>query len=137
MSIRPEFARAIIDGRKTVEFRKRPLADDVTHIVIYATQPVGALLGWVTVDAQLTMNPIRLWHEFKTDGAISKSRFFDYFASDTCGTGIRVSSVVKFDEPVSLSLLDGVSRPPQSFQYLTRGQAAAAFTAPQPQDSFL
>ena len=42
MSIRPQFAAAILDGSKRVEFRKRPLAADIGTVVIYATKPVGA-----------------------------------------------------------------------------------------------
>lgn len=127
MSIRPEFAQAIIEGRKTVEFRKRPVASDVSHVLIYATMPVGALVGWFAVDGQYTTDPRDLWKKFREDGAISRTRFFEYYSSGSLGTGIRVGSVVRFRHPRLLSCVDGVSRPPQSFQYLSEQQASEFF----------
>ena len=47
MSIHPEYAEALLDGTKTVELRKSPVAGDISHIVIYATAPVQRVLGWV------------------------------------------------------------------------------------------
>ncbi len=127
MSIHPEFAQAIMDGKKTVEFRKRPMAPDVSHVLIYATLPIGALLGWFAVDGQYTTESGDLWKKFRRDGAISRTRFFEYFDSGAIGTGIKVGSVVRFKRPLLLSSLDGVRRPPQSFQYLTEEQASELF----------
>ena len=39
MSIHPVYANAILTGDKKVEFRKRRLAADVTHVLVYATAP--------------------------------------------------------------------------------------------------
>lgn len=127
MSIHPEFAQAIIDGRKTVEFRKRPVAPDVSHVLIYATMPVGALVGWFAVEGQFTTEPRNLWKKFSENGAISRSRFFEYYSSGSLGTGIKVGAAVSFDRPLLLSQLEGISRPPQSFQYLSEQQAAEFF----------
>ena len=64
MSIRPQFAAAILDGSKRVEFRKRPLAADIGTVVIYATKPVGAVLGEFVVDGQAVGKPEELWVRF-------------------------------------------------------------------------
>lgn len=127
MSIRPEFAGAILSGDKVVEFRKRPVADDVSHVLIYATMPVGALLGWFAVRGQKTMSPKRLWSTFREVGGITKSRFFEYYDQREHGTGILVESVGQFPMPVSLADLDTRLRPPQSFQYLTTTQSDTFF----------
>jgi predicted transcriptional regulator len=92
MSIRPEFANAFLSGEKVVEFRKRPVADDVSHVLIYATMPVGSLLGWFAVRGQQTMSPKGLWSTFRAVGGISKSRFFDYYDQREHGTGILVET---------------------------------------------
>src|SRR5690606_16414773 len=42
MSIRPEYAERILAGTKRIEFRKRPLASDITDVIVYATTPVRA-----------------------------------------------------------------------------------------------
>lgn len=127
MSIRPEFADAILSGDKSVEFRKRPVADDVSHVLIYATLPVGSLLGWFVVTGQSTTSPKDLWERFSSVAGISKDRFFDYYNQKELGTGIMVGTAEKFHEPLPLAKLGESVRPPQSFQYLTDDQAAAFF----------
>lgn len=127
MSIRPEFADAILSGDKAVEFRKRPVAEDVSHVLIYATLPVGSLLGWFVVQGQSTTSPKQLWDQFKGVAGISEDRFFDYYAQKDSGTGIMVGSAEKFDAPLPLTEFGAVLRPPQSFQYLTEEQADTFF----------
>lgn len=128
MSIRPEFADAILSGEKAVEFRKRPVAEDVSHVLIYATLPVGSLLGWFHVQGQSTTSPEELWERFKGVAGISEARFFDYYAQRESGTGILVGGAEKFSRPLPLADLGDVCRPPQSFQYLTDKQTAAFFS---------
>lgn len=127
MSIRPEFANAILSGEKVVEFRKRPVADDVSHVLIYATMPVGSLVGWFAVRGQKTMSPKGLWSTFRAVGGISKSRFFEYYDQREHATGILVDTAARFPEPVPLTELGTSLRPPQSFQYLTAAQADIFF----------
>ncbi|MFJ5862458.1 hypothetical protein ACIQCM_13645 [Pseudarthrobacter sp. NPDC092439] len=127
MSIRPEFADAILSGEKVVEFRKRPVADDVTHVLIYATMPIGSLLGWFAIRGQKTMSPQALWSAFRTVGGISRSGFFEYFDQREHGTGILVDRAARFAEPVPLTELGVSLRAPQSFQYLTAPQADTFF----------
>lgn len=127
MSIRPEFADAILSGNKAVEFRKRPVARDVSHILIYATMPVGSLLGWFAVGGQETMSPERLWSTFCDVGGISETGFFEYYDQREHGTGILVETASRFPAPIPLAELSTSIRPPQSFQYLTAVQADKFF----------
>lgn len=127
MSIHPEFAEAIVSGRKCVEFRKRPVADDVSHILIYATLPVGSLVGWFHVEGQTTEPPTRLWTRFRQVGGISRARFFAYYSDRGIGTGIKVAKAGRFSSPVPLADFGSIIRPPQSFQYLTPEQTAEFF----------
>jgi predicted transcriptional regulator len=127
MSLHPEFAAAILSGEKTVEFRKRPIADDVTHVVIYVTKPVAAVVGIFRVGGQVTTSPDSLWRAFRSVAGISRGRFFDYFGSRLSGTGIKVDTVHAFDAQLPLAESVGVSHPPQSFQYLSAEQADRVF----------
>ncbi len=127
MSIHPEYAEAIVSGRKWVEFRKRPIADDVSHVLIYATLPVGSLVGWFSVEGQDTEPPRHLWIRFKDVACISRTRFFAYYSGRGTGTGIRVGKTGKFASPIPLSELEPTLRPPQSFQYLTPSQTSDFF----------
>lgn len=118
MSIHPEYVDAILAGTKRVEFRKRPIADDVTHVIVYATAPVSAVVGAFTVENQSTATPSSLWKTFATVAGITRSGFFSYFADRPHGVGIQVGQVLAPPEPLSLTEHLGVIRPPQSFQYL-------------------
>lgn len=129
MSIRPRYARAILEGRKTVEFRKRPLAEDVTHVVIYSTVPDRAVIGYFTVQAQKTRTPAELWKEFHDQGVIDEGDFFAYYAGRDQATGIQVGTVTRLRDPLSLADHLGVARPPQSFQYLTDSGFAKVLAA--------
>ena len=118
MSIHPRYADAILAGTKKVEFRKRPIGADVTHVVVYATAPVSAVVGAFTVTGQETHPPRKLWRLFERVAGISRSGFFDYYAEREHGTGIRVGEILVPDAPLSLLHDLGVAHPPQSYQYL-------------------
>lgn len=118
MSIHPNYASAILRGEKRVEFRKRRIADDVTHILLYATVPVAAIIGAFTVAGQATSTPDRLWQIFGEVGGISYDQFTHYYRSLAEGTCIQIGQVFLADEHLKLTTAFGMSRPPQSFQYV-------------------
>jgi predicted transcriptional regulator len=118
LSIRPEFARAIFAGQKTVEFRRSRLPNDITTVVVYATQPIGLVLGWFTIAGISESTPEGLWRRFRLSGAIGRRAYFDYFDGAVRAFGIEIEEATPLKRPVSLDeLLPGL-RPPQSFQYL-------------------
>ncbi len=118
LSIRPPFASAIARGAKTVEYRRRPLAPDVTHAVIYATLPVGRVLGLCEVTGQLVDTPERVWRATSERGFIDRSYFNEYFGGRERAVAISLRFVDDLeDQQVDLAWL-GAVRPPQSYQYL-------------------
>lgn len=132
MSIHPRYAERILAGTKRVEFRKRPIADDVTHVIIYATAPVSAVIGAFTVKDQHTLNPQKLWSLFREVGGIAWADFNHYYDGRTSGTGITVGEVLQASEPMSLQDDFGIAYPPQSFQYLCADAARSAISAMSP-----
>jgi predicted transcriptional regulator len=55
ISIRPNFADAILSGIKTVEVRRlRPAADPGTVAYVYASAPRKAMLGLFQIDSVVT-----------------------------------------------------------------------------------
>ncbi|MBN9619395.1 MAG: ASCH domain-containing protein, partial [Actinobacteria bacterium] len=96
MSIHPEYADAILAGTKKVEFRKRPIADDVTHVIVYATAPVSAIVGAFTVENQATAAPSNLWRRFAKVGGITRHGFFSYFADRT--QAIRYGEILQLND---------------------------------------
>lgn len=119
MSIHPKYAKQILAGDKRVEFRKRPIAADVTHVLVYATAPISAIVGAFVVTEQVTLAPQMLWRRFRQVAGIEWVDFTAYYTGRQSGTGIAVGDVLIADQPMCLQTRLGLFRPPQSFQYLT------------------
>lgn len=117
-SIHPAYAAAILDGSKQVEFRRQPLPDDVTHIVIYATSPRQQIVGMFEVDSVDALPPRQAWSKYRTVGGIDKASFDRYYEGASRAYVIRVRATHATAEPFSLAEIDGELRPPQSYQYL-------------------
>lgn len=118
MSIKPQFALAILDGTKNIEFRKRRLAPDISTVIIYATLPIGSVIGTFTVAAYDEDRPTPLWERHRQHAGISRQAYRDYYKNSQRAVGIMVDKPFTLPEPIPLlELSDGV-RPPQSFSYL-------------------
>lgn len=118
MSIRPQFVGRILDGSKRVEFRRRPLADDITTVVMYTTAPVMAVQGEFEIDRQVIGTPQELWDQFADCAGIDEDDFFAYYAGTDRAVGIAIERVNRYPEPVALHDVDPGGRPPQSVKYL-------------------
>lgn len=123
MSIHPGFARQIIAGTKRVEFRKRPLASEVTHVLVYATAPVSHVVGVFTVEDQVSEPPQNLWSTFKDVAGIAYDDLMSYYSGYSVGTGIQVREA--YAAPTPLRLMDdlGITHPPQSYRYVDEALA--------------
>jgi predicted transcriptional regulator len=128
MSVHPRFAEAIMDGRKKVEFRKRPLADDVTVVWVYATSPIQRIIGYFEVDSTLTAEPPDLWREFAGVGCIERADFDRYYEGSATGAGITIRRAVRLAVPIHIADLLPSGIPPQSYAYVgTPIQGATQF----------
>jgi predicted transcriptional regulator len=119
MSIKPQFARAILDGTKGIEFRKRRLAADIDTVIIYATLPLGMVIGAFQVVTYDVDHPSPLWERHKKHAGITRSAYRDYYRNTQHAVGIVVEQVVTLPDPVPLSQLRPGVRAPQSFAYLS------------------
>lgn len=124
MSLHPEFAERILDGSKTVEFRRARPAAPFRYVAIYATQPVQLVVGFFRVGALDSDNPEALWRRYKHVAGVDAARFRNYFATRLTGHAIPVDTVYRLVSPVPLTRLLPSGRPPQSFQYLPTGALA-------------
>ncbi len=62
VSIRPQFAEMIIDGRKTVELRRvRPRVDPGAVIFIYSTTPIQAIVAICLVERIVSDSRATVW----------------------------------------------------------------------------
>ncbi len=133
ISIRPIFADAILSGKKTVELRRRiPSLELGTRLWIYATLPVGAVVGSALVHSFCNASPSELWRRYCERAAITRTDFNNYFSGTDHGVGIELSSVQKI-EPIPieyLRVMRGGFNPPQVIAKITNDEARylSAFT---------
>ncbi len=118
MSIKPEFAFRLLSGEKQVEFRRRAASRNITHIVVYATRPVGAVVGVLEIDGLTQATPRELWKAYAEVGGIGKDDFFDYFSGTQEGVAYRVKKAWSCVKARKLGKAGLPAVPPQAVQYL-------------------
>jgi predicted transcriptional regulator len=118
MSIKPEYAEKLLSGAKRVEFRRAGPKGPVELILIYATQPIGALVGVLEVTRVDRGSPDELWRNFGSVGGIEHSAFFSYFSGASAGDALVVGQAWRLNVPVRLESAGLDARPPQSFRYV-------------------
>jgi predicted transcriptional regulator/ribosomal protein S18 acetylase RimI-like enzyme len=122
MSLRPEFAELVLQGRKTIEFRRRfSRKYEGATIVFYITRPVKQFMFTATVTQVDHRQKEKLWEIYREDGGISQTLFDQYFSGTTYGYAIHLSNVTKIPAQLDLERAQEFSpklRAPQSFQRL-------------------
>ena len=122
LSVRPRFAEALLDGSKTVEIRRRRarIADGATCLV-YASSPVRALLGAVSVETVDTAPADVLWSRWGDRTALRRDEYDQYLAGGARPCAIVISRAISFPIPLGLSELRRRHSPfvtPQSYRFL-------------------
>ncbi len=121
LSIKPAYSERILNGRKTVELRRRfPVsAPNGTLAYIYSTSPVKAMVGMVAIREVLKLPVEQIWSEFKETASIERDQFNGYFEGLEQGFALVFEDVKAFSRPLPLSELRKKFsfEPPQSFLY--------------------
>ena len=127
LSIRPEFAKKIFDGSKTVELRRvRPRVGCGDLVLVYASAPVKALLGAFEVARVRSGPPESLWSAVANKAGVTSEQFDAYFLGAKTGYAIFLKRKWSLEKPLGLEKLrrrQSDFRPPQSYHYLTLSQA--------------
>lgn len=119
LSIKPEYADRILSGEKRFEFRKSVFKNEqVKTVVIYATMPVGKVVGEFEVGNIIKERPSKLWSSTKAYSGITKAFFEEYFKGRDAGYAISVKTAKRYAKPLDLDTLVPGGVPPQSFRYL-------------------
>jgi predicted transcriptional regulator len=126
ISIRPGFAEAIFAGLKTVELRRRiPPLDVGTRLWIYATRPVGAVMGSAIVGRIVRSSPDDLWTQFGNRACISREDYDTYFHGASEAIGLILIQIAR-GKPIEIEKLrrmrDGF-HPPQVIARITDTEA--------------
>jgi predicted transcriptional regulator len=126
ISIHPKFAEAILAGTKTVELRRRiPPINVGTRLWIYATQPIGAVIGTATVEAIVRATPDVIWEMCVDRAEVSRIEFDRYFSGTSEAIGISLGATQKIEaiEIEKLRIWRAGFHPPQVMLKLTASEA--------------
>lgn len=118
MAIHERYADAIMEGVKRVEFRKRPLADDIATVWVYATSPVSKVIGRFSVDEIVQGDPHDIWERFGAVGVIDRDAYFAYYDGARTAVAIVVKNAERLPAPIALDEIEPRPAVPQSFAYL-------------------
>ncbi|HEY4941698.1 MAG TPA: hypothetical protein VII56_09720 [Rhizomicrobium sp.] len=122
LSIKPEYAIAIVDGRKTVELRRK-FPEDVaggSKAFIYSSSPVQAVVAFAVIERVDRLALERLWQRHGKASCVDRATFDAYFLGQSIGCGVVLRSITSLANPIpreDLKSRFGIL-PPQSFMYL-------------------
>jgi predicted transcriptional regulator len=118
LSVHPQWASAIADGSKTVEFRRTEPKQKVSVAIIYATSPVQAVVGTCMVAGIERGDPQDIWRRHGASGQIDRTSYLEYFRERSIAVAIKLESPISFARPRSLRSVGWKGPPPQSFGYV-------------------
>ncbi len=126
ISVKPEYARKILKGEKTIELRKcaPKKVGKNDFILIYVTAPVKELWGVYKIENIVKENPNILWENFGEQTGISKQEFYDYYKENKSAFGIQLQEVKNLiKHSIHLERLKNLIpgfMPPQTYSYIDK-----------------
>ena len=117
MSIKPEYVKAILDGRKKYEFRKRRCRNGVSKIVFYATAPESRVVGEAEIEDIIEGDPSEIWERTKEAAGIAREKYCEYYRGHSNAVAYKLKNVIAYAQSKELSDY-GISHVPQSFVYI-------------------
>jgi predicted transcriptional regulator len=128
ISIHPTYADAILTGKKTIELRRRiPELPTGTRLWIYATQPTGAVIGFVTIQDVARAHPTTIWKKHRSGTGVDHASFKAYFNGAKEAVAILLAAARRVG-PITVDQLREIRdsfHPPQVLTLLTASEAKA------------
>lgn len=119
LSIKPQFVDEIFSGNKKFEYRKSIFKrNGIKTVVIYATMPIGKIVGEFDIEEILEEHPQELWNKTKEYSGISKIFYDSYFINRDKGYAIKIKSLNKYNVPICPYSTYDKFTAPQSFKYI-------------------
>ena len=116
LSIRPPYARAILEGKKTFEYRRSIPRKEIDKILIYEAAPASMVVASTRIKQIICLPLDKLWLRTSQGSGISKEFFDRYFDGKEAGYAYELEDVHEFEIPLPLSHF-GLAKAPQSFAY--------------------
>ena len=122
LSLRPRFAKAILEGIKTVELRRtEPKIETPTLALLYAASPVRSLIGTCIITSVWSADLGNIWRKHRQEVGLPYREFRQYFKGVDKGTALTLIRPQAFSRQIHLQDLRAKQRgfrPPQSFAYV-------------------
>lgn len=123
LSIQPEYANRIVEGLKTVEFRRKFISAERAkgaRIWIYSSSPEKEVVASAEVQEVVLCSVSKLWSKYRVFGGIDRRRFLEYFSGVSTGHALILQNVAPMATKVSCEqLTERGFHIPQSYRYVT------------------
>ena len=117
LSIKPQYVREILSGKKKYEFRKFRCRDEIDTIIIYATSPIKEVVGEVALIQIIEGDVEHVWNQTSPYGGVLKEDYQEYYKARDVAIAYQLGEVTRYDKPKKL--LDyGLTYAPQSYAYI-------------------
>ena len=93
LSIKPQYAKMIIEGTKKYEFRTRKCREDIKKIIFYATAPKSQVVGEAEIEDVLVGPPNEIWKKTKHGSGIPASFFREYYKNREIAVAYKLKNV--------------------------------------------
>lgn len=124
LSVKPEYALQIIEGKKTVELRRKfPLEGVIGGVaIIYASSPVQEIVGYARIHSVLKLPVASIWKKFEKEACVTRKFFNSYFRELDEGFAITLNDAVKLETPLGIKTLEKKYdfSAPQSYRYASQ-----------------
>lgn len=119
LSIKPEYAEKIFSGEKKYEFRKVGFKNQsIQTVVVYATMPVGKIIGEFSIKQIHKDEPKKIWKKTKKYSGVEESFFNDYYDGKEYAIAIEIDKPILYKKPINPKDEYDNFVAPQSFKYL-------------------
>lgn len=122
LSIKPEHALRIFTGEKRAELRRTcPALEQGDFVLVYASQPRKALIGFFEVEATIQETPEELWARYGKMTAVPRHAFDTYLEGARSACAILIAKAYPFDNAVPLDRIRSLLprfHPPRGYAYL-------------------
>jgi len=129
ISLRPAYTKAILEGKKTVELRRRRVHAAVgTRVWLYSKTPTARIEGVARIKHVHEGGLPGIWSEYSSQVGVSKGEFEDYFKGCRKGCAIVLVEARAILPGVDLDTVRsrfGGFHPPQFFKRLNTREIAA------------
>ena len=124
ISIKPKYIKKILEKTKTVELRKsRPKVKPDDIVLLYATTPIKAILGYAYIKDILIGSPEEIWELTEEYNGISRKEFVSYYGDVSKAYGICLKQTQLLKNGLKLEdIRDFIPNfhPPQTYKYISK-----------------